>query len=113
MFSQQLYGSILTQAGRFVNRILRKDREEMQGSIGGPGKPEKAMTPGTAEKTDGFLEEEDAEAAAICLTCTRPECRLDRNKPCLRYRRGIRAIRRKRAALAEEPDPAQIAMEIL
>ena len=25
----------------------------------------------------------------------------------------IRAIRRKRAALAEEPDPAQIAMEIL
>ena len=79
----------------------------MQGSIGGPGKPERP------EKTDGFLEEEDAEAAAICLTCPRPECRLDRNKPCLRYRRGIRAIRRKRAALAEKPDPAQIVMEIL
>ena len=88
----------------------------MQGSIGGPGKPEKAMTPGTEEKTDGFLEEEDAEAAAICLTCPRPECRLDRNKPCLRYRRGIRAIRRRRAEQAEQaegPDPAQIAMEIL
>ncbi|MBQ3637754.1 MAG: hypothetical protein II953_05265, partial [Clostridia bacterium] len=71
---------------------------------------------GTAEKTDGFLEEEDAEAAAICLTCPRAECRLDRNKPCLRYRRGIRAIRRRRAEQAEQaegPDPAQIAMEIL
>ena len=35
----------------------------MQGSIGGPGKPERP------EKTDGFLEEEDAEREESFFVC--------------------------------------------
>ena len=46
---------------------------------------------------DGFFEEEDAEAAAICLSCPLPVCRMDYDKPCLRYRRGIRALKQARA----------------
>ena len=49
---------------------------------------------------DGFFEEEDAEAAAICLSCPLPVCRMDEDKPCLRYRRGIRALKQARAGLS-------------
>ncbi len=42
----------------------------------------------------------DPEEAAVCLTCPRARCRLDENKPCLRYRRRIRALRARRAETA-------------
>ena len=56
---------------------------------------------------DGFFEEEDAEAAAICLSCPRPVCRMDENKPCLRYRRGIRALKKARAERSGEGKPGK------
>ena len=50
-----------------------------------------------AGEEDDFSWEWDAEEAAICLECPRKRCPLDRNKSCLRYRRAIRALRKKRA----------------
>ena len=40
----------------------------------------------------------DPEEAAICLTCGRARCLLDEDRPCLRYRRAMRALRKRRAA---------------
>ena len=40
----------------------------------------------------------DPEEAAICLTCGRARCLLDEDRPCLRDRRAMRALRKRRAA---------------
>ena len=47
------------------------------------------------------LEEPDPEEASICLTCARRRCLLDEDKPCLRYRRAMRALRIRRARAAD------------
>ena len=48
------------------------------------------------------LAEPDPEEASICLTCGRARCLLDEDKPCLRYRRAMRALRKRRAAMMAE-----------
>ena len=48
------------------------------------------------------LAEPDPEEASICLTCGEARCLLDENKPCLRYRRAMRALRKRRAAMIAE-----------
>lgn len=69
--------------------------EEIRGPLseGGGGAEEAAQ-----EREEEFLF--DPEEAAVCLTCPRARCRLDENKPCLRYRRQIRALRARRAETA-------------
>ena len=51
------------------------------------------------------MPEPDPEEAAICLRCKRARCLLDENRPCLRYRRSLRALRERRAAVLPEKGP--------
>ena len=83
-------------------------RARKAGLIGGrvtlgtaDGGPPAGTDAGTGfEKTDG--EDEgylyDAEEARICLRCPKERCPLDLNKACVRYRRALRALRRRRAS---------------
>ena len=58
-----------------------------------------AQTQAQAEREDDeYLY--DAEEARICLRCPKERCPLDRNKACVRYRRALRALRRRRASAA-------------
>ncbi len=47
-------------------------------------------------RKDDFDEETDAEAAAICLNCSRRHCFLDDNLPCRRYHREMRRLLARR-----------------
>ena len=57
------------------------------------------------ERAADDMPEPDPEEAAICLRCERTRCLLDENRPCLRYRRGLRALRARRAAALPEKGP--------
>ena len=57
------------------------------------------------ERAADDMPEPDPEEAAICLRCERARCLLDENRPCLRYRRSLRALRARRAAALPEKDP--------
>lgn len=54
------------------------------------------------------LAEPDPEEASICLTCVRGRCLLDEDKPCLRYRRAMRALRKRREAMMTAEEGAAV-----
>lgn len=52
-----------------------------------------------AEQETDDMPDPDPEEASICLTCGRARCLLDEDRPCLRYRRGMRALRKRRTGM--------------
>ena len=60
--------------------------------------PEKVGLSREAAQEADDMPDPDPEEAAICLTCGRARCLLDEDRPCLRYRRAMRALRKRRAA---------------
>ena len=58
------------------------------------------------EREADDLAEPDPEEASICLTCGRGRCLLDEDKPCLRYRRAMRALRLRRAGMVKAAEGA-------
>ena len=83
---------------RFVNTEIVKGEKTVAEEIGGTLTEEigNGLSGMTADREEDFVF--DPEEAAICLTCPRARCLLDEDRPCLRYRRRIRALRAERMA---------------